>query len=91
MGLRPHGHARVDADNPRAWATCDRCGFNYNLMALNWQYDWRGAALGNLHLLVCDKCLDEPSPWLRTIVLPPDPPPLINARPEPYAIDEAGN
>lgn len=91
MGLRPHGRARVDPANPRAWATCDRCGFNYNLGALNWQYDWRGASLQNLHLLVCDTCLDKPSPWFRSIVLPPDPPPLINARPEPYLIDEAGH
>jgi len=88
MGLRPHGRAYVDPANPRAWGTCDRCGFNYNLASLNWQYDWRGATLQNLRLLVCDTCLDEPSPWFRSIVLPPDPSPIINARPEPYTIDE---
>jgi hypothetical protein len=88
MSWRPHGRAAVDTGNPRAWATCQRCGFNYNLCNLHWQFDWRGVSLQNLNLLVCDKCLDQPSPWFRTIVLPPDPPPIINARPEPYLIDE---
>jgi len=41
-----------------------------------------------LHLLVCDDCLDIPAPFLRTPVLPPDPPPIFNARVEPYSIDE---
>lgn len=88
MGLRPHGHASVDTNAPRAWGTCDRCGFIYNLRNLQFQFDWRGEALSNLRLLVCDKCLDTPSPWYRAIVLPPDPPALINARPEAYAVDE---
>ena len=90
MAYRPHGHAQVNPESPSCWATCARCGFNFNLKNLNWQYDWRGNALVNLQLLVCDKCLDTPSPWYRSIVLPPDPPPVINARPEPYAVDEAG-
>ena len=89
MAYRYHGRATVNPDAPSAWATCDRCGLNYNLRALNWQYDWRGATLQNLRLLVCGRCLDEPSPWLRSVVLPPDPAPIFNARPEPYAIDEA--
>lgn len=89
MAFRAHGRASVDPSNPRAWGTCNRCGMNYNLCNLSWQFDWAGAALINKGLLVCDHCLDDPSPWLRTIVLPADPPPVINARPEPYAVDEA--
>lgn len=42
----------------------------------------------NLRLLVCNKCLDAPTDQLRTIVLPPDPPPVYNARPEAYTLDE---
>jgi hypothetical protein len=47
----------------------------------------------NLRILVCRDtgggCLDVPSEAaLRTIVLPPDPPPVFNARPEAYPIDE---
>lgn len=90
MAHRPHARALVNTDAPRAWGTCDRCGLLYNLSALTWQYDWRGHAFVNLRLLVCGRCLDEPSPWYRSIALPPDPAPVANARPEPYTVDEAG-
>ena len=79
---RPHGHAYADPTAPRAAGICDRCGFRYFLRDLRWQYQWAGAQLINLQLRVCDKCLDEPSAFLKTIVLPPDPPPLFNIRPE---------
>src|SRR5574337_401327 len=85
---RPHGSAAVDPDNPKAWATCDRCGRNTNLNRLSWQLQWSGNSLLNLRLLVCPTCLDTPAPFLRTPVLPPDPEPIMNARPEPYSIDE---
>jgi hypothetical protein len=88
MAYRYHGRASVDPENPRAWGTCDRTGFNYNLGDLCWQHEWAGNALINKRLLVREQSLDNPSPWLRTIVLPPDPPPIINARPEPYTVDE---
>lgn len=45
----------------------------------------------NKRILVCTDgdCLDVPAEAaLRTIVIPPDPPPIMNARPEAYAIDE---
>jgi len=42
----------------------------------------------NKHLLKCPYCLDEPQPQLRAIIIPPDPDPVYNARPEQYAIDE---
>jgi hypothetical protein len=90
MAYRPHARASVDVEAPRSWATCDRCGLLYNLANLNWQYDWRGQSLVNLNLLVCDRCLDIPSPWYRAIAFPPDPAPIVNARAEPYTVDEAG-
>lgn len=40
--------------------------------------------LQNLRLLVCDTCLDVPSLQLKTIILPPDPLPVFNPRPEAY-------
>ena len=49
---------------------------------------WAGTKLLNLKLLVCDHCLDQPAPFLRTLILPVDPPPVFNARVEPYDIDE---
>ena len=51
---------------------------------------WAGRSLINTKLLVCDRCLDVPAPFLRTLVLPPDPPAIMNARVEPYSIDEVG-
>lgn len=80
----PHGRAKVDASNPRAFAVCDRCGFLYNHKDLRWQYDYRGRNLANLRFLVCDTCYDEPQPQLKPRILPPDPMPILNARPERY-------
>jgi hypothetical protein len=89
MGWRPHPKdAEVDADHPVPWATCDSCGFIWNHPRLAWQHQWAGTGLINLRQLKCPRCLDEPQEQLRVIVLPPDPDPLFNARPEQYAIDE---
>lgn len=81
------GHARVNAQNPRAFAVCDRCGRWYNWTDLSWQVDWRGPTLQNLRILVCKPCYDQPQEQLRAIVLPADPTPIINARPENFAAD----
>lgn len=74
------GRARTSATNPQAHAICDRCGFRYNHVNLRWQYDWRGASLMNIKLLVCDTCYDEPQQQLRAIVIPADPIPIMNPR-----------
>lgn len=89
MAYRPKGRAIIDPEYPRALAVCDRCGKLFNHYMLSWQHQWRGVSLQNLRILVCEECLDKPSPFLRTIILPPDPPVIFNARPEPYEIDEA--
>lgn len=89
MAWRPHPRmTRTDPNGPHAWGTCDRCGFVGNLVDLQWQYDWRGRQLANLKILVCQPCYDTPQRQLGTIILPPDPVAVRNARPEPYAIDE---
>jgi hypothetical protein len=74
------GRARTSARSPQAHAICDRCGFRYNLVDLNWQFDWRGASLQNIKLLVCKSCYDEPQEQLRAIVIPADPVPVANQR-----------
>lgn len=74
------GRARTSATNPQAHAICDRCGFRYNHVNLRWQYDWRGASLQNLRLLVCNTCYDAPQEQLRAIVVPADPMPIVNPR-----------
>lgn len=55
------------------------------------QYEWTGTHLFNTGLLVCttgNRCYDKPFEQLRTIILPPDPPPVQNARTENFAYDE---
>ena len=85
MPWRPHGRARVNARRPEAAGVCDRCGFMYNVRDLQWQFQWAGARLQNLRILVCDTCLDIPQEQLRARILAPDPVPILNARPEPFA------
>lgn len=88
MAYRPHGKAEVNLNSPRAWGTCDVCGLLWNLYRLTWQFQYQGPGLINQRYLACPTCLDKPSPFLKTIVIPPDPKPILNARPEPYAINE---
>lgn len=88
--MRPHGkYANVDPTNPEAFAQCDRCGFWRNRTDLVWQNQWAGTHLYNIQILVCtDRCYDNPQEQLRTIILPPDPPPVLNARVPDFAYEE---
>src|SRR5262245_34297316 len=90
MPHRPHGRAQVNPYNPSSFAICDRCGFLYNIDDLEWQYDYQGGQTPvNLRLLVCRRtCLDDLNYNNKLLILPPDPMPTFNARPEPYAVDE---
>lgn len=86
--MRPQGRSEISPTHPRALAICDRCGFRYNHDQLKWQYDWRGPGLQNIRVLVCDSCTDKPQQnGQRTIILPADPIPIMNARPEFYVTD----
>lgn len=81
------GRARLDVNNPTAQAACDRCQFLYSLDQLQRQFEWRGAALVDTGFLVCagagtKNCLDRPQEQNRTIILPPDPVPRQNPRPD---------
>lgn len=90
--MRPHGfNATVDPANPRARAVCDRCGFIYNHYQLTWQYQWVGPRMANLRILVCPSCNDRPQEQLRTIILPPDPVPIMDPRAESYVQDNNPN
>lgn len=80
--------AKVDPTSPRAWATSDRNGMISNQENMQWQWDWAGTHLINKRILVSVDELDKPQEQLRTIILPVDPPSIMNARPEPYYIDE---
>jgi hypothetical protein len=85
MSWRPHGHARVNPRRPQAAGICDRCGLLYTHATFRWQVEWRGERLQNIRVFVCDNgCYDIPQEQLRTRILPPDPIPIANARPEPF-------
>ena len=82
------GRARTSASNPRAFAVCDRCGIWENHENLRFQFDWRGASLMNIRLLVCRTCYDTPQNQLRAIIVPADPVPIANPRVESYVANE---
>jgi len=71
--------------SPQAHAICDDCGFRYLHVDLRWKVQWAGAKVQNLRLLVCKTCWDNPQPQLKAIVIPADPLPIYNPRPEAYA------
>jgi hypothetical protein len=83
------GRARTNARSPEAHAICDRCGFRYNHVNLRWQFDWRGASLQNIRLLVCNPCYDEPQQQLRAIVVPADPVPINQPRIQDFVTAES--
>lgn len=83
-----YGRATINPSDPRALGVCDRCGALYNLHQLRFQFQWAGTAMINKQVRVCPTCYDKPSEFLRTIILPPDPPPVWQPRPEPYLVDE---
>lgn len=86
--MNRNGRAVVSQTDPRALAICDRCGFRYNHDDLSWQFQWRGTILQNIRILVCDSCKDTPQEQLRVIILPIDPVPVMNARPENFIGDD---
>lgn len=80
--------AEVDPTAPRAWGTSDRNGMIGQHNRMQWQYDWAGFELINQRILVHEDELDVPQRQLGSIIIPPDPLPIPNARPEQYAMDE---
>lgn len=86
MGAFPSGaRGRARAVGPHAVSAigiCDRCGFRYTLIDLQFQVEWGGAALINTGSRVCPPCFDEPNPQLRAYSPPPDPVPVLDPRPD---------
>ena len=60
----------------------------YNHIDLKWQYGYSGATLVNRRILVCDRCLDVPQSQNMAIVLPADPVPIVQARPQDFIAAE---
>jgi len=78
------GRAKINSRSPQAAGRCDGCGFIFSRSALRPQLQWAGNKLINLKQLVCRRCNDIPQTQLRAIVLPADPMPVLNPRPENY-------
>ena len=57
---------------------------------MRYQYYWRGLRLANVRWLVCDICYDKPNDNVVPKILPPDPIPVRNPRPENFAADNQG-
>lgn len=81
------GRFRISARNPEARGACDRCGFQYSLNDLRWQFQWAGLKLQNLQLRVCSTCMDKPQEQFRAFTIPADPLPVLNPRIEQYGIE----
>ena len=89
MAKRPHPSGATNNPHDGPWSSCDRCGFIYNLNRLQFQYDFNGGSTPvNLGVLCCSKCLDGLNYQKKLLILPPDPKPIMNTRPEQYVVDE---
>jgi len=82
------GKAVINPSAPAALGICDRCGDLHNLRNLRFQFDWAGPTMINKQVRVCPRCYDRPQEQLRTVILPPDPMPVRDARLELFDIDE---
>ena len=76
------GRARVNTYAPQAFGVCDSCGEWYNRINLKPQFEWRGDSLQDTGFRYCFRCLSKPQDQFRPIILPPDPIPIIDPRPE---------
>ena len=85
------GRARINPEAPETLGICARCGNQWNLRDLQWQFQWAGLEMINLNILVCPDCYDVPSEFLRTLILPPDPPPVYNVRVPNFSLFEASS
>lgn len=84
-------YVRVNPSDPEAAAVCDRCSRWRNRTDLVFQMQWAGTHLYSTGSLVCKEfCFDTPNEQFRTIILPPDPPPVINSRVPNFEYEETG-
>lgn len=65
-----------------------RSGFVGQAEDLIEQVEWRGLKVMPTGTLALAPYIDKPQRQLGTIILSPDPVPLVNARPEQYPVDE---
>lgn|GEM_PF-1516756 len=79
----PTGFARVSRRAPKGFGICDTCGYLYNRIDLVEQVEFYGNEVKWTGSMVCTRtCSDKPQAQLTSPILPPDPEPLDNPRPE---------
>jgi len=76
------GHAITNPRMPRAFGVCDRCSRWFNLVRLRYQHEWQGTKIINTRKRVCADCMDRLQPQLKARLMPPDPVPVYDPRPE---------
>jgi hypothetical protein len=76
------GRATTNPYAPNAFAVCDSCGEWYNRVNLLVQREWYGDTLADTGFRVCSRCLSKPQPQLKPVILPLDPVPINEPRPE---------
>lgn len=81
-----HGRARVDPEGARAFGCCDYCGEWYNRVDLMQQSEWFGDILADTGFRACPRCISQPQPQLKPVILPEDPVPIDNPRVDIYSI-----
>lgn len=90
MTYRPHSKYASNSAKAGPWSTCDRCGFIWSQSDLQWQFDYVGGPVPQSQgWLVCDRCINPLTLQRQLLILPPDPPPIFNTRPENYTVDES--
>lgn len=89
MSFRPNPKYASQNAKLGAWTSCDRCGILDNQSNMQFQYDFLGGSVPqNTGYLVCPRCVDGLRWQNSLLIIPPDPPPLFNTRPENYTVDE---
>lgn len=72
-----------------AWCSCDDCGMIWNQSDMQFQYDFVGGPVPvSQGWLRCPRCITDLTYQRKLLVLPPDPAPIYNTRPENYTVDE---
>ncbi len=82
--------APASASKPKQVGTCDRCSDLVYYDKLSFQFQYLGNSLKSLNILVCPKCLDKPSEFLRPAILGPEPVPPRYPRPTSYGAQNEG-
>lgn len=89
MTYRPQPKYASKDSRRGPWSTCDCCGMIVSGSELQWQMAYKGGPTPvKTGFLKCSRCLDGLNGQRKLLILPVDPAPFFNVRPENYAVDE---